>query len=607
MITELTPHLAIVHADINIGVIRDGDRALLINCGDGAALDAVKSLGLRVVGMLFTHHHRMMACGAHDAVAAGAETYVPAEERQWFENPRAYWDDPQYSYGLYNLRPHHQMLTEGFRVDHALAGGEIIEWGPARITALATPGHTDGALSYLVEVDDRRVAFTGDLIYAPGQVWELNSMQKGNEFVCDYHGFLGTREQVIASLRAVQSAGADTLVPAHGILMEDPAAAIDALETRLKVCYDEYAAISALRWYFPQMLSTYLEGPRVMPFRQGQEPPTFLRNHATTWTLISESGAAFVMDCCDGSIIEDLRRWQAAGEITSVEGLWITHYHYDHTEGIPEFKRVFGGPVIADPAVAQIVADPLAWRLTCNTPTTVAVDQWTAHRERWQWREFTMTAFYFPGQTLYHDALLVEGRGHRLFFIGDSFTPAGIDDYCAFNRNFLGAGVGFDCCLALIEELQPDLLFNSHVAVAFDFTPEEIAYMRTNLAKREDTFGKLFPWDHPNYGMDDLWVRCAPYEQHLAPGAVAWLDVLVTNHSAVSHVATVRAALPRAWGGGYTPETLTDIPPKTVARLPLRFTVPADAAPGRYAIPVDIRYDELTLPQINEALIEVTA
>ncbi len=599
---HLTDHLCLIHADITIGVIRDGDRSLCINVGDGAALPQVEGT---VEGILFTHHHRMVACGAHELVAAGAVTYVPAEERQWFENPQSFWDDPQYRYGLFNLHPHHQMLAEGFRVDHALTEGDTIEWGPARITVIATPGHTDGALTYLVEVDGRRVAFTGDLIYAPGQVYELYSMQKGNEFVCDYHGFLGTREQTVASLRKVQAAGVETLVPAHGVVMPDPAAAIDALEAQLKTCYDDYAAISALRWYFPQMFPTYLDGPHVMPIRKGQAPPSFLRNVSTTWAIISESGAAFIMDCWNADVIAEIQRWRDAGEITSVEGLWITHYHYDHTEGIPEFKRVFGGPVIADPAVAQIAANPLAWRLTCNTANTIPVDHWTAHGERWQWREFTMTAYHFPGQTLYHDALLVEGRGLRMLFVGDSFTPAGIDDYCAHNRNFLGAGVGFDRCLALVEELKPDMLFNPHVDVAFDFTPEEIACMRANLAKREKSFGALFPWDHPNYGMDDCWVYCTPYEQHLAPGAIFHLDVMVTNHSTVPHNAAVRAALPRAWGGGHSHETTAIIPPKTVARLPIHVTLPYDAKPGRFAIPVDLRYDELTLPQINEAVVEI--
>jgi len=84
-----------------------------------------------------------------------------------------------------------------------------------------------------------------------------------------------------------------------------------------------------------------------------------------------------------------------------------------------------------------------------------------------------------------------------MLFVGDSFTPGGIDDYCAQNRNWLGKDVGFDRCVALIERLRPTHIFNCHVDVAFDFTPEQCRFMHDNLAQREQLFGQLFPWTTP--------------------------------------------------------------------------------------------------------------
>ena len=106
-----------------------------------------------------------------------------------------------------------------------------------------------------------------------------------------------------------------------------------------------------------------------------------------------------------------------------------------------------------------------------------------------------MTAYYFPGQTYYHGGLLVEGYGIRMFFAGDSFTMAGIDDYCSGNRNLLGADVGYEKCLRLIQELKPTHIFNCHVDPAFDFTDDEIACMLDTLAEREKCYTALFPWD----------------------------------------------------------------------------------------------------------------
>ena len=110
-----------------------------------------------------------------------------------------------------------------------------------------------------------------------------------------------------------------------------------------------------------------------------------------------------------------------------------------------------------------------------------------------------------------------------------------------------GRGVGFDRCIALIEKLRPTHIFNCHVNEAFDFTAEECRFMRANLAQREKLFGELVPWDHANYGMDEPWVRCHPYEQRAAAGGDVAVDVVITNHSAVPQTAACRVVLPRGW------------------------------------------------------------
>jgi hypothetical protein len=181
-----------------------------------------------------------------------------------------------------------------------------------------------------------------------------------------------------------------------------------------------------------------------------------------------------------------------------------------------------------------------------------------------------------------------------MFFVGDSFTPSGIDDYCAQNRNWLGRGTGFDRCLALLEKLRPTHMFNPHVGSAFTFNVDQYRMMRENLAEREKLFGELFPWDHPNYGMDDSWVRCHPYEQQGQAGGEVAFDVVVTNHSAKVHEAACRAS--GAW-------TSALVPAKGEARLRLSTRIPTDARPCRVVVPVDVRYGPWTLPQFTEAIV----
>jgi len=615
-VTRLSEHLAVYRGPINVGIVRDGAGALLIDCGDGRVATALARLGVTAVDqVLFTHHHRDQACGVHGFADRGAQIIVPAAERDHFDNVAAYWESPKSRWHLYNQHPHHLMLAEPVPVDGTLADGRELVWGPARIRVLSTPGHTDGSVSYVVEVDGRRTVFSGDCIYDEGRVWDVYSLQKGlqrgKRRITDYHGFLGAQWELKESLGRIKEAEADRLVPSHGSIVSDPAKAIDALVARIDRCYDKYVAISALRHYFPELFSEFADRKDHMPIRPGKAVPECLRHIGTTWMLVSQDKAAFVMDCGAPRVVTEIKKLVEAGEIGQVEGLWVTHYHDDHVNAIPEFQKEFDCPCTTDRHVAEVITDPLAWRLPCISPSVARVDRATKDGDSWQWREFRMTAYHLPGQTYYHGGLFVEGQGVRMLFVGDSFTMAGIDDYCAHNRNWLGRGVGFDRCIALIEELRPTHIFNCHVQDAWDFTPDECRFMRANLAEREKLFSELVPWDHANYGLDEPWVRCHPYEQQAAPGAEVELRVVVTNHSTEPQAAACRPVLPRSWGGApAAPDDVADwpraqVPAKSEGEVRLVFRVPSNVKPGRYVIPVDVCYAEWTLPQFQEAIVVI--
>lgn len=606
---QLSEHLLVYPGPINVGIVRDRDKALLIDCGDGRVAEALQRLGLHVDQVVFTHHHRDQACGIERFAAVGATITVPEAERAFFADVASYRNNPKSRWDVYNFHPHRLMLAESIRVDKTIHAGQEFTWGPARIRAIATPGHTDGSLSYVVDVDGQRVVFCGDVIYGEGQLWEVYSMQKGLHWqgggTTDYHGFLGSRGELVESLDRIQQSQPSVLVPSHGVVLHDPSKAIQALVRRMAECHDKYAAISALRHYFPKAFVEYKDRKDHMPIRAGQKPPDCLRHFDTTWMLVSKSGAAFVMDCGSPKVVERIQQYQKKGEIRGVEGLWITHYHDDHTAAIPEFQKAFDCPLVTDQSVAQVIAQPMDWLLPCVSRSVARVDRPTEHGESWPWHEFKLTAYHLPGQTLYHSGLFVERGDLRMLFVGDSFTPGGIDDYCAYNRNWLGKGVGFDQCVELIEELRPTHIFNCHVGVAFDFTPEQCHFMRNNLAQREQLFGQLFPWDHANYGMDASWVRAFPYEQQASPGSEVKFTVVLTNHSPKAQAAACRAVPPRSWKLGPTEWTGGQIAARSEGPLGVAIRIPAEAKAGRYVVPIDVRFGKWDLPQFSEAIIVV--
>ncbi len=606
----LSEHLSVYRGPINVGVLHVGDAALLFDCGDGQVAEVLPALGVaKVERIFFTHHHRDQACGAPKFLKDGAKLVVPETERAWFDHVESYWNDPKTRWDIYNFHPHRLMLAESVPVTATVAPGDEISWHDATIRVLATPGHTDGSVSYLVEVDGRKVVFSGDVLHDAGQLWELYSLQKGfqrgSRRISDYHGFLGARDALVESLKQIKAVGADTLVPSHGNVMADPPAAVDCLLAQLDLCYDRYVAISALRHYFPQLFQDFAGRPGHMPIGPGIEVPKCLRHYGTSWVIVSDDKAAFVLDAGAERRIADLKKLIADEQLTGVEGLWITHYHNDHTAAIPQFLEAFDCPCYADEHVAEVISDPMAWRIPCISPSVARIDRALRDGESWKWHEFTMTSYFLPGQTLYHGGLLVEGHGLRLLFVGDSFTPAGIDDYCALNRNWLGPGVGFNACLDLMERLKATHLFNCHVDVAFNFTPAQYDAMRRNLADRETCFGDLFPWDHANYGTDESWIRTFPYEQQAAPETEVKLDVIVTNHSAKACEAEARVVLPASWSQSPASWTRVSAPAKKETPLALSFTIPASVKSGRYVVPIDIRYGNRELPQFAEAIVVV--
>ncbi|HID21502.1 MAG TPA: MBL fold metallo-hydrolase, partial [Planctomycetaceae bacterium] len=419
--------------------------------------------------------------------------------------------------------------------------------------------------------------------------------------------FMGDRWRLVESLNRLKQIGPAALVPSHGRIMFHPDRAIDELAERFERCYENYVSISALRHYFPELFTDYASRPGQMPIRPGFAPPKCLQHFGTTWMLVSQTGAAFVMDVGSPRIVTQIKQKLQRGEIKSVDGLWVTHYHFDHTAGIVEFQRTFDCPCYADRRLAQVLTKPSAWRLPCVDPRPIQVHHPLEDGQSWQWHEFRLTSYYYPGQTLYHDALLVEHGDLRMLFVGDSHTMAGLDDYCTYNRNWLGRGVGFSYCLSLIERLKPTHMFNCHVKDAFTFTAEEIAFMQKKLEEREKLFGGLLAWDHANYGTDPSWVRCDPYMQRVTAGRTVLFDVVVTNHSDEPQLTAVRTVPPKSLGAAPSDWSERHAPAKAETRLPLSLTVPRGTKMGRYVVAIDVRHGARRLPQFAETLIDVVA
>lgn len=618
---RIAPDVGILPGAVNTGVITSGDRALLIDCCDSVTPERLhEELGVERVDMILcTQHRRANVAGAYAFVERGAQLIVPSAERHLFDDVEAYWGDPKNRWHLYHHQPGQQVLARSIPVARAVSGGEVVEWAGRAIRVLDTPGATDGSVSYVLDARRRRVAFCGDALAGPGQVFEIHALQKGNARIGDYHGFLGNLHKLMPSLEALREF--DALVPSHGDPIRDPSAAIDLLRARLDALWTNHARISCLNHYFPGMLQEYtppgLTAVEPAFIAETRELPSHVLIAPCTSRLVrSDGGAGLLIDCGHRSVVDWVRERIADGTISRLDAVWITHYHDDHVDALPDLVAAFGCAVGAVAPLVDVIEHPEAWFLPCISPAATPVTMPRHNGEIWRWHEYTLTPYHLPGQTLYHSGLFVEGHGANICFAGDSGSPTGIDDHNCGNRCFLRNGGGFRRVFEIWRAARPDFIVNEHQKLAFRFSDEQLDLMDSALAERERIVGELVPWPDPNFALDEHWVRLYPYEQTVARGKTARFEVRFTNHADRDIVGEVQPVPPEGWSARAEDRKRIVVPARTDGdtgpqcarpdgRSALEVAVPEGARPGQHIVPIRVTWDGRYLGQYRHAVANV--
>ncbi|MCL2105360.1 MAG: MBL fold metallo-hydrolase [Kiritimatiellaeota bacterium] len=490
--------------------------------------------GFRVVrkddhNLLFHGTTQLLCDFRRDALdLAPAEAYCIGEgERAFIENPQqAYWE-PFARKGRFSETEPLSLVP--------MAGRDVVPV-PEGITQLDTPGLTRNSVSYVLDANGKRTVFTGNLIYGDGQILNLYDFQDKWEGanIGGYHGYMARVPKLIASLGKIKALNPDTLIPARGPAIENPQHAIDTLIARLQEVYLNYLSINALWWYFGVDTMTasgrLIFGDRPiprMPEAQKFAQPPWITEFATTRILHALDGSAFVIDCGGKREFERIVKMVEDGKIKRIEGVFVTHYHHDHVPGVAPLVEKYDCPVYCSPVSRPILERPGAFRMPCVADVPLRNIRCV---ESLDWAEYNIRFMHFPGQTLYHDAALVTRKGGRpILFVGDSFSPTGIDDYCIWNRNLLEEDQGYFHCLKTVRDMDPrPLLINQHIPPPFEFDDARIEYMLNQLRLRYALLSALFPYP-VNFGMDPCWARFEPY--CAKPGDMPKL--IIRNHAKV--------------------------------------------------------------------------
>jgi glyoxylase-like metal-dependent hydrolase (beta-lactamase superfamily II) len=585
-----------------------------IDADNGSHLAIYAGVSGKVETLLLPHGRRDLVSSSLALINGDVELIAPEAEAFALKEPAAYWAAfPTAQFHDYSQQST-KILAAPVNVDKWVKDGDEFSWHDIQFRVIATPGYTRGSVTYLTTVDGQRLAFTGDLIYGDGKLLDLYSFQDAipSAQIRGYHGYAARLADLVASLNKVKASKPDLLVPARGPVIHNPGEAIDKLVSRVQALYKNYLSTNALHWYFKEDRMRHC-GERVlgsgadvelMPYSQHETTPNWIFESSTSRLLVSTTGHGFLLDCGNQSVIKAIQDLIDKGIVKAVDGIFVTHYHDDHTDSVQAAAEHFKCPVYATPEYADVLERPAAYHLPAMTANPIRNVQELPNGHQMKWKEFDLTFHFFPGQTYYHGAVFVEKPNERpVFFIGDAFAPSGFDDYCLLNRNLVREDSGYLLCLKKLRQIdQPFWLVNEHIRHVFSFSETELDYLEDRYRKRIEILRELSPWDDPNYLIDEQWAVCYPRRLGVRTGDAVTVEVRLTNHSPVERTFTVKPRVPSNVKLLAPPASVT-IPAGQTGSAYLILEL--NATRGHELVSVDITSDGMAFDSWAEVLLQV--
>ena len=604
---KLTENLFLFEDTCNVYIVRDGSRAVLIDFGSGKVLDYLSALGVtKVDWVLHTHHHRDQCQGFHKAVARGIPIAVPAHELHLFADARNFWRNRRV-FHLYYVRNDFDTLTEDVPVARTLADYSTLPWGRSEFFILPTPGHTLGSITLVGSVDGKRVAFSGDLIMAPGKIQNLYDTQ------IQYGGSEGI-DLGIYSLARLREQKPELLCPSHGEPMPAPAEAITTTIGRLTDYYRFQtggAPVEEQRPYAvsPHLVCHYLTMSSFYALLSNSGKAMFIDYGSASGVHFSTFNAAAATDDRMRFVEHSIDNLRREFGMKSIDVAMPSHMHDDHMNGFPHLKRRYGAKVWCYENMVDVFENPRGYNLGCILGEAFKVDRSFRHGETFRWEEYEFEITHSPGHTDYQMALFTTVDGKRLAFTGDAFFPNAANEGTLRHNLIFRNKVENDSHLKSIRNLiahEPEMICPGH-GRPYPVDRAILEATEKKLRRQQQFFFDLLPEGEVDFALDPSWVSIYPYQIVLAAGSSQTLKINVANYGAAPMKLEVALVTPSEWR--VTPDVVKiEAPPRSKGSGSVQISVPRGWVPPspRLAIAADVMRNGKYLGQVTEAVVEVT-
>lgn len=583
---------------------------LLFNAGTGRCADHLSDVVEGPVTLLLTHHFRDHTDGARRLREKGARVLGPYWDQDYLVDPEQAFRERQV-WNSYDNRWDRYAPVRPLEIDDWMMDYEVREVAGLSVEVVPTPAVTNGAVSYVVTHQGRKLAFVGETVCGHGKTGRLAPLQY------NYNDLTGAVNLWHTARRLIES-GPDMLLPSLGGPVDDPGGAVEHLRSNL-------LKLDGVQPGLAEQL--------VDPAEDDIEevlPHLYRSTYANCQThfVISESGRVLTIDYGYNNaayvapqkqhlsnrrpFLHGLKGLKKRVGADRIDTALISHFHDDHVNGIPMLQRLFGTEVWASEVFADILEHPPAYDRPCLWHEPIRVDRRLPSRETFEWEGITFTLHPMAGHTRFATLICFDVDGTRVAHTGDQIffqSPDGLA-YGPHSRSFTNHvyknGLDLGCYIDTLEKLEafvPELVITGHTP---PYRPDEnwLDTIRVGAEAFDDAHRSLMRLDDDgvHFGPESQGAKLKPYMVRRDAASELTFQGWVLNPFPTPQTAELTLVGPETWRA----DTVTvELGPREQKDITIRITPPSGTICRRQPVGLDLVVGGRPFGQVTEALVTI--